>query len=201
MIDFVRGKLVTFATDKAVLEVNGFGIAVNVPFSDSLSGLTPGEEVTLHTSLFIRDDQMQLYGFNSAAEKKLFNLILGVSGFGPKLSLSLLGFFDAQTFYQAILEENVPLLCQARGIGKKGAMRLILELKEKLPALMAPEDLAAGAKSPAPSVLNETTEALIALGYSPLEAVRASGKAYEKNKDLSVEELLKEALKNMAQSG
>ncbi len=199
MIDFVRGKLVTAVVGKVVIEVNGVGIGIVTPPSENMVFMQPGEEITLYTRLLIREDEIYLYGFKTAEERTLFNLTLGVSGFGPRLALSLLGLFSVSQLYMAILEENIPQLCRAHGIGKKAAQRLILELKEKLPGVISPQELAVGTVSKSgSSVMDEITEALCSLGYSPAEAIKAAGKAYEDNKEATREELLKVALKSMA---
>ena len=198
MFDFISGRLVTVAAGTCVVEVGGLGFAVQTPFAEDAEGLVLGSQVMFYTRLLIRDDEMHLYGFKTADERTLFNMILNVSGFGPRLALSLLGLFSAQALYRAIIEENITSLTQARGVGKKGAMRLILELKEKLPAALSPEALkfaSAGTKDPE---LDEATAALIALGYSPAEAMRAAGRAYETNRGQSPEELLKAALRYLA---
>jgi Holliday junction DNA helicase RuvA len=199
LIDYVRGKLISAAVGNAIVEVNGIGIGILTPPSENIAAMKPGEIVTLYTRLLIREDEIHLYGFKTAEERKLFNLTLGVSGFGPRLALSLLGLFSVSQLYMAILEENIPQLCRAHGIGKKAAQRLILELKEKLPGVLSPEELATGAVSKSgSSLLDEVTEALCSLGYSPAEAIKAAGKAYEKTKEATREELLKDALKSMA---
>lgn len=157
--------------------------------------------MTFYTRMLIRDDTVFLYGFRAAEERKLFNLILSVSGFGPRLALSVLGIFSVSQFYVAVLEENIAQLCRAPGVGKKAAQRLILELKEKLPKALSAEELSAGPLyGTGVSLLDEVTEALCALGYSRNEASAAVSSASRENPDLSREELLKQALKSMAKS-
>ncbi|MCJ7806619.1 MAG: helix-hairpin-helix domain-containing protein, partial [Clostridia bacterium] len=122
-------------------------------------------------------------------------------GFGPRLALSLLSVFTVSQLYVAVFEENIPQLCRAHGVGRKAAQRLVLELKEKLPKAISTEELVAGSVSRAgSSVLNDIAEALCALGYSPGEAAAAVSKVDEQNKEATREELLKLALKSMANS-
>lgn len=201
MIEFLKGCLVAATPGNAVLEIGGIGIAIQMPpVEDDLPGLI-GQELTLYTRLLIKDDEIFIYGFRAAEERKLFNLVLSVSGFGPRLALSLLGIFTVSQLYVAVLEENIPQLCRAHGVGRKAAQRLVLEIKEKLPKVISTEDLAAG---PIPqagsSIFDDLTEALCALGYSSGESAAAVSKVIEHNKDQSREDLLKLALKSMTQS-
>lgn len=199
MIDNLKGRLAATAPGKVVLDVNGIGISLDIPpFQDDLHSMI-GEEMTFHTRLLIREEEIFLYGFRAAEERKLFNLVLGVSGFGPRLALSLLGIFTVSQFYVTVLEENIPQLCRAPGVGRKAAQRLVLELKEKLPKALSAEELTTGsACRPGSSLMEDITEALCVLGYSRGEAAGAVNKAAEQNKELSREEMLKLALKSMA---
>jgi holliday junction DNA helicase RuvA len=198
MIDYLKGCLVTAMPGKAVVDVGGVGLALEMPpAADDLSNRI-GEEVLIYTRLLVKDDELILYGFRAAEERKLFNLVLSVSGFGPRLALSLLSILTVSQLYIAVLEENIAQLCRAPGIGKKAAQRLILELKEKLPKVISAEELAGGLLvSSGSSMIDDITEALCALGYSPGEAAVAISRVVEENKDASREELLKLALKNM----
>ncbi len=200
MIDYVRGTLINAAFGKVVVEIGGLGLAVDMPPAETkLPGMV-GQEIALYTRLLVKDDEMIIYGFQTAEERKLFNLILGVSGFGPRLALSLLGILTVSQLYIAVLEENYSQLSRAHGVGRKAAQRLVLELKEKLPkALSAAElsgDLVTGGSV---SLLDEVVEALVALGYTPAEAAAAANRAYEHDKAASREDLLKRALKGMGQ--
>lgn len=201
MIEFLRGRLVEAMPGKAVLEIGGIGIALQMPpVDDDLPGLS-GQEITLYTHLLIKDDVINIYGFRSGEERKLFNLILSVSGFGPRLALSLLGVLTVSQLYVAVLEENIPQLTRAHGVGRKAAQRLVLEIKEKLPKVISTEDLAACPVSQTGStVFDDLTDALCALGYSSSESAAAVSKVIEHHKDLSREDLLKLALKNMTKS-
>jgi holliday junction DNA helicase RuvA len=199
VIDFIKGRLVTALPGKAVVEVGGVGLSLEMPpAADDLSGRI-GEEVILFTRLMIRDDEIVAYGFRAAEERKLFNLVLSVSGFGPRIALSLLSVFTVSQLYVAVLEENIAQLCRAPGVGKKAAQRLILELKEKLPKTISAEELSAGVlASSGSTVFDDITEALCALGYSPGEAAAAVSRVAEENTEASREDLLKLALKSMA---
>ena len=199
MLDYLKGQLMAASLGKALVEIGGIGITLEMPPAENSLNSQVGQEITLYTRLLIKEDSMLLYGFKAAEERKLFNLILSVSGFGPRLALSLLSMFTVSQLYVAILEENVTQLSCAHGVGRKSAQRLILELKEKLPKVISTEDLMPGQFSAAgTSVLDDIVEALCALGYSPAEAATAVSKAADQHQDATREELLKLALKSMA---
>jgi Holliday junction DNA helicase RuvA len=199
VIDYLKGLLVLATPGKAVLEIGGVGISIELPPADDGLHKLLGQEVTLYTRLLIKEDELFIYGFRAKEERKLFNLVLSVSGFGPRLALSLLGIFTVSQLYVAVLEENIPQLCRAHGVGRKAAQRLILEIKEKLPKVISTEELVTGSLTPgSTSVIDDINEALCALGYSPGEAASAVSQVFEQNKDVSREELLKLALKKMA---
>ncbi len=202
MIDYLKGRLVAVSPGKAVLEIGGVGFSLDMPpAEDHQMQSQLGQEITVYTRLMVKEDEMYIYGFRAAEERKLFNLLLSVSGFGPRLALSLLAVFTVSELYVAVLEENIAQLCRAHGVGRKAAQRLVLELKEKLPRVISSEELAAGSVSPTGcSVVDDITEALCALGYSGTEAADAVNKVVDQNKDLSREELLKLVLKSMAKN-
>jgi len=200
MIEYIRGQLVSAGPGNAVIEIGGIAIAVQMPPADYNLSSKVGQEITIFTRLLVKEDEMLLFGFRAAEERKLFNLIISVSGFGPRLALSLLAIFSVSQLYLAVLEENIPLLCRAHGVGKKAAQRLVLELKEKLPKVMSGYEVAAiPAGSSSGSVYDDLVEALCSLGYSGSEAAVAVGKVVEEKGDRSREELLKLALKRLAQ--
>ena len=192
MIEYVRGKLVALAPGQAVLEVGATGIALEIP--QSTESLEPqlGAEVLFYTRLLFREDDLRLIGFHAAEERDLFNLITGVSGFGPRLGLSLLGSLTVAQLCAAILGEDIKTLCLAPGVGKKMAQRLILELKDKVPRLYTPEKAALARLDP---LHLEIIEALQGLGYSNMEATAAVNKVLAGSKgELTGEELLKKTL-------
>ncbi len=200
MIDYLRGRLIAAQPGRVILEVGGVGLSIEIPAS-SFGDLKQqaGGEATLYTRLVLRDDEICLYGFCSEAERNLFNLVMGVSGFGPRLALALIGSFTVSQFYAAIMEENTALLCQAPGVGRKGAQRLVLELKEKLPKVMEQDLLApsAAAAAGALSPEDEVVEALCALGYARAEAIAAVKSVSGAGEESGREELLKRALKSI----
>lgn len=198
MIEYLRGKLVAAVPGKVILEVGGVGLHIETPASQGEMGQLVGREISLFTRLVLKEDEACLYGFRSVDERNLFNLVTSLSGFGPRVALGLLGVFSAPQFYVAVLEENITLLCQAPGVGRKVAQRLVLELKEKLPRVIAPEALGLdGLSGGEVSSRGEAIEALCALGYSRAEAAAAVNRITGRPDDLPREELLTLALKSM----
>jgi len=200
VIDYLTGRLSAVAPGKVVLEIGGVGFSIETPSAENSElQANIGQEVTFYTRVMVKEEEIYIYGFQAAEERKLFNLMLTVSGYGPRLALSLLAIFTVSELYIAVLEENIAQLCRAHGVGRKAAQRLVFELKEKLPKVMSAEEVAAGPVSlTGSSIADDITEALYALGYSGTEAAEAVHKVVGQNKNASREELLKLALKSMA---
>ncbi len=201
MIDFIKGKLAESGPGWVVLENGGMGYHVEVPVSWSRLGYQQGQEALLYTRLVLKEDGLFLYGFATAEERNLFNMILGVGGFGPRIALAILGEFTVSQFYVAVIEENTKVLSGVPGVGRKSSQRLILELKEKLPSSFSPssEEEAGFAAEPGTSVEGETVEALASLGFSRAEATAAVEHAKAQlNGESSPEDLLKASLKYLS---
>ncbi|MBI1885539.1 MAG: Holliday junction branch migration protein RuvA [Chloroflexi bacterium] len=176
--------------DWLIVDVGGVGFLVNV--SPSLVGpARAGERVLLHTHLLVREDGMTLYGFASTEEQRLFQMLIGVSGVGPKVALALLSALDADQLSYAIASGNAETLARAPGVGQKLASRIVLELRGKL---------ADAAPSAPPSAEQEVVAALTGLGYTQSEAVDAVRRA-ELPPDASVEEKVRLALGYFARAG
>jgi Holliday junction DNA helicase RuvA len=188
MIASLRGKVASLGSDGAVIDVGGVGFQVYMPTS-TLSALgVVGEEVKLHTHLYLREDNVTLYGFASTDELALFQTLLGVSGLGPRLALALLSAMNVEQLSMAIATGSADLLTVVPGVGKKLAGRLILELKEKIGA--------GWIATPAAQVAQENADvlaALTALGYSVAEASRAVA-TLPPDQDSNLEDKIKLAL-------
>ena len=161
-----------------------------------------GEELKLYTYLQVREDAMQLYGFLTKDDLKVFKLLLGVSGIGPKGALAILSVMSTDDLRFAVLGEDAKMIAKAPGIGAKTAQRLILELKDKLSLEEAFEQkLTNQSEKKLPNqtngIKNDAIQALVALGYSSTEALKTVN-AVEITEDSDVEDILKAALKNMA---
>ncbi len=175
------------------------GFSLEIPAAAEGLEQHVGSEVLFYTRLIFRDDEFRLYGFRTAEERNLFGLITGISGFGPRLGLALLGTLAVPHLCAAVFEEDIAVLCQTPGVGRKMAQRLILELKEKLPRFYSLEQapLAGAAGGPA-SVRAEIIEALVVLGYSRAESAVAVNRAVAGEEGLTSEEILKKTLNILA---
>ena len=199
MIAFVRGTAVDMTENSVIVEAGGIGYEIYMTGTD-LSQIHMGEEVKIHTYFNVREDAMQLYGFRSKDDLQMFKLLLGVNGVGPKAAVGVLAGITADELRFAILSEDVKTLSKAPGIGKKTAQKLILELKDKMKLedafeiKLAHEQAAAGLGEVSDG-RQEAVEALVALGYSSADALRAVRKVTDVAPD-DVEGLLKAALKN-----
>ena len=201
MIAFVRGTAVDMTENSVIVEAGGIGYEIYMTGTD-LSQIHMGEEVKIHTYINVREDAMQLYGFRSKDDLQMFKLLLGVNGVGPKAAVGVLAGITADELRFAILSDDVKTLSKAPGIGKKTAQKLILELKDKMKLEDAFELKLAHEQEKAVAGLGEISdgrqeavEALVALGYSSTDALRAVRKVTDVAPD-DVEGLLKAALKN-----
>ena len=201
MIAFVRGIAADMTENSVIVETGGIGYEIYMT-GEGLSQLHMGEEVKIHTYFQVREDAMQLYGFLKKDDLQMFKLLLGVNGVGPKAAMGVLSGITADELRFAVLSDDVKTLSKAPGIGKKTAQKLILELKDKLKLedafelKLAHEQEKAEASGDASDGRQEAVAALVALGYSSTDALRAVRKVTEVSPD-DVEGLLKAALKNM----
>ena len=188
MIASLKGKLESLGSDSAIINVGGVGFEVHMPTSTMSKMGAIGREVTLHTHLYLREDNASLYGFATTEELGLFQALINVSGLGPKLALAMLSAMDVEQLTMAIATGSTDLLTSIPGIGRKMAHRLVLELKDKIAAgwVAAAEALPAEGNA-------EVLAALTSLGYSASEATRAVA-SLPHDQDLSLEEKIKLAL-------
>ena len=194
MITHLRGTLLSKSPTYAVVDVGGvgYGLAISLITFDQLP--LAAEAVHLATYLHVREDRMELFGFAAEEEREIFELLIGVSGIGPHSALTVLSGMTLRDLQEAILQERVTELTAIKGIGRKTAERLVLDLKDKvrLSASVAGE-AALGGKAGASE---EAAKALMTLGYAAPVARQAVRKAVEKHgTDLSVPQLIKLALK------
>ena len=193
MISSISGKVTSKAISSIVVEVGGVGILVQGPGRVAAS-LSLGNLVNFHTYLIVREDALTLYGFTEISERDFFELLLTVTGVGPKVAQSILANSDATAIATAIISSNHKLLESVPGLGKKGAQRLVLELKDKV------SSFAAGVSKSNLSVTNQVENALQGLGYSAKEAsaMITAIAGTEKIDKLDMAEILKLALKSGA---
>ena len=191
MISSVAGTVKSTSVNSVVVEVGGIGVLVQVPARTAAS-FTSGEKINLNTYLIVREDALTLYGFMDIVDRDFFELLLSVTGVGPKVAQSILSNSDASLIANAVISGNLKLLESVPGLGKKGAQRLVLELKDKV----VPFASAGGQKSN--SVSHQVENALVGLGYSNKEAALMVNQVLTDatKASLSSAEILKLALKN-----
>jgi len=171
VIASVRGSVTAIDLDHAVVEVGGVGLAVHATPA-TLATLRRGEQVTLATALVVREDSLTLYGFAGAAAKELFTLLQTVSGVGPRLALAMLAVLEPDTLRAALAAGDLATLTRVPGIGRKGAERLVVELRDKVPAA-APALVTRAAGGSGDRVRGQVTEALVGLGFTARAAEQA----------------------------
>ena len=193
MIASVSGIVAAVAPDGVVVEVGGVGLSVQCS-PGTIAGLRTGEAVRLATSLIVREDSLTLYGFASEDERSLFELLQTASGVGPRLAQAVLAVHQPDTVRRAVATSDIATLTRVPGIGKKGAERLVLELKDRIGAI--------GAGGTAPSAgtaaawQNQVTQGLASLGWSQKEAEEATAAVAETaGPDPDVAALLKQAIR------
>ena len=195
----LRGTLIAADGRSAAVECGGVGYLCTVSAQTYSQLPEPGEEVLLYTHLSVREDAMELYGFSTENERNCFQMLIAVSGVGPKAALSILSATTPEGLATAIITGNEKALMVAQGIGKKTAQRIILELKDKLAqGQIAPGEESYGGTGVTvipQDKASEATAALAVLGYGPAE-ITAALKGLDLE-TLSLEEIVRQALKNM----
>lgn len=201
MIAFLRGEVADLTENSVILDVNGVGYEVLVPgqLLSALKGI--GQTIKIYTYLQVREDAVVLFGFLTKDDLQMFRMLTGVSGVGPKAGLNILSALGADELRFAILADDAKKIAKTPGIGAKTAQKIILELKDKLDLEDAFEKkLSAGQNLPSAGavggVVQDAVEALVALGYGSTEALKTV-RSVNLTEDMSVEDILKEALKKM----
>lgn len=199
MYAYIKGRLEARGGDYLIIEAGGIGYRIFVPLSTLEAAGQPGHDFKAYTHLYVREDVMSLYGFATQDELSMFELLLTVSGVGPKAALSLISTVSPSKFGLAVITDDAKTLTRAQGVGAKMAQRIILELKDKLKKKQL--DLNAGIdtdRAAAPggaAKISEAVSALMVLGYSVAEASRAVNSAYAEDADL--ETIIKNSLKGL----
>jgi len=195
MIAQLKGTLAEKSADRIVVDINGVGYEVHIPFSTYYELGELGSTVSLRIYTHVKEDAFVLYGFRTLQEKKLFTRLIQVSGIGPKLGVTILSGLPVEEFVQAVREENAVRLNAVPGVGKKTADRLILELKDKVVELFPEVEVG---QSVGPSALQaDVVSALVNLGYPRHTAERAVAKGLEGDSTESFEQLLRQSLRTI----
>ena len=184
MIAGVRGRVKRVEASAVVLELGPVDVRVAIPTRVGAE-LAPGADLALCTHLYVREDQIALFGFKSEEELEIFELLLSVSGVGPRLAMGLLSTLDADQVAEAILHGQPQVLTRAPGVGARAAAKIIAELQGRVPVRARPVVAENG------SLRNGALTALVGMGYAPAEAKRAVDSVADEE---SVEGLLRAAL-------
>jgi holliday junction DNA helicase RuvA len=201
MIEHLCGDLVRREPESIVVRVGGIGFQVEIP-TGSFAGHPVGEPVTVLTSLIFRQDAVSLYGFQTATERQFFSLLTGITGIGPKSALGILSHASPGQLADAILREDISTLTKVKGIGKKGARRIILELNEKIKGLKPDSGSTAQLElSVGSAAIEEARDVLLSLGCTDEEAAHAIEMAQKKvdlHDETASERLVMEALQALS---
>lgn len=202
MLSFIKGTIEEIEEDLLILEANQIGYNIRVPATTLERLPRVGQEVKIYTYLHVREDAISLFGFLTKDDLRVFKLLIGVNGIGPKGGLSILSSITSDDLRFAVLSEDVKMLSKCPGIGTKTAQRLILDLKDKLKLEDAFSDIGNGPDdvSYADTTVDEKQEAVLALtalGYSNAEALKAVKQSVI-TEDMNAEQILKVALKNLS---
>jgi holliday junction DNA helicase RuvA len=196
MIASVRGEVLEVALDHVVIEAAGVGYRVNATPS-TLATLRQGTQARLVTAMVVREDSMTLYGFGDGETRDLFLTLLSVSGVGPRLAMATLAVHDAAALRQALADSDVAALTRVPGIGKRGAERMVLELRDKVGPARTPAGAPAlnghGVRSP-------VVEALVGLGFAAKQAEEATDKVLAGDHEATTSSALRAALSLLGKS-
>ncbi|WP_068270399.1 Holliday junction branch migration protein RuvA [Aldersonia kunmingensis] len=194
MIASVRGEVLDIGLDHAVIEAAGVGYRLNATPA-TLATLARGVEARLHATMVVREDSMTLYGFADTESRELFGLLQTVSGVGPRLAMAILAVLEPEALRKALAEGNVVALTRVPGIGKRGAERMVVELRDKVEAVPT-TDLPGGvpAVSSSAAVREQIVEALTGLGFALKQAEQATDAVLAEEPELDTSRALRAAL-------
>ena len=193
MITHIRGKLVEKNPTFAVVETNGVGYWLNISLN-TYSQLPDNEFVILYTHLSIKEDAHTLYGFINKTEREIFRLLISVSGVGPSIARTMLSSMTTDEIQQAIASNNVSVIQSVKGIGVKTAQRVLVDLRDKISKTYAIDEVYVSQSN---TIKNEALSALEVLGFNKKQVEKVVDKILLDNNSLSVEVLIKNALKNL----
>jgi Holliday junction DNA helicase RuvA len=200
MIAHIQGLLHFKSPEYLVIDVDGIGYQVHVPLSTFYDLPQVGSRVSLHIHTHVREDALQLYGFQSPEEKALFVRLLSISGIGPRLAVNILSGISPAELVESLGHNNLARLISIPGVGRKTAERIMLELRDKLTTLAPSHDVTTPAKTAADEAMNEDAlSALLNLGYKKGVAQQAIENARKRLEgEITLETLLKESLRALA---
>lgn len=200
MISSIRGEVLDIALDHVVIEAAGVGYRLNATPS-TLAGLTRGVDTRLVTAMIVREDSMTLYGFADSEQRDLFGLLQTVSGVGPRLAMAVLAVLEPDSLRAALADGNVVALTRVPGIGKRGAERLVVELRDKVHAVAsAGSPTRTAAVIGGASVRDQVSEALVGLGFSLKQAEETVDAVLAADPDANTSVTLRTALASLGKS-
>ncbi len=194
MLDYIRGRVVSKSPTRLILEVAGIGYLLHIPLS-TFEKVSSHGETTILTQLFIREDQIKIFGFATGEERDLFQLLLSVNGIGPNTAIAILSGSRVEDIKYAVIHGDVKALERIKGVGKKTAERIILELKGIIKGVVP--SVPGGMDVRQKEQVSDAVMALVSLGYGRLVAENAVSEAVRKLQTIeNVEVLVREALKH-----
>ncbi len=195
MIAYINGKIISKSSNSVIIENNGIGYEILIPLSTLYKLSDDNKNVSLYIYPLIKDDTLTLFGFYSLLEKRLFLMLISVSGIGPKLAVNILSGIGPEDLIKAIADKDVTRICKVPGIGKKMAQRIILELNDKSNKILNTE---INRDNWDEFIARDALSALINLGYPENMAKKALKDAMSKIKVFNLEDLIRESLRIMA---
>ncbi|MBM4171556.1 MAG: Holliday junction branch migration protein RuvA [Ignavibacteria bacterium] len=193
MIGYLNGKIISKKPTKLIIDVGGVGYLVNISIN-TFEKIADKEDAALFTYLSVKDNALDLYGFFTVAEKEMFELLISVSGIGPRTAQSILSGIQIEDLKEALKSGNLARIISVPGIGRKTAERMVVELRDKVDSVA---DITEGFLQGTSSIRGDAIAALINLGYNHKTAERAIRSILDKHPSLSIEELIKEALTSL----
>jgi len=193
MIGFIKGKILDKKPTKLLIDVNGVGYLINISIN-TFEKINEQEEVALFTHLHVKEDALDLYGFYSIAEKEMFELLISISGIGPKSAQSILSGIQIEDLKEALKTANISRLISIPGIGRKTAERMMIELRDKVDSVSIDSENVSTTSS---SVRNDAIAALVNLGYNQKVSERIIRAILDLKPNSTIEDLIREALTNL----
>ncbi|WP_185878678.1 Holliday junction branch migration protein RuvA [Blattabacterium cuenoti] len=201
MITHLRGKLIEKNQSSLIIDCNGVGYYLHISSYTYSSLLEEGKEISIYTYLFIKENQHVLYGFFEKIERKIFSHLISVNGIGPSSAITILSSLTPYEIEESISREDIEVFNQVKGIGRKTAQRIIIELKDKIsiiPSTIPKKGKNVNFFDKTPTFIKkEALSALIVLGFSPKESKKVLEEILDKNPEFTVENLIKESLKRL----
>ena len=194
MIGQIKGKIVNKKPTQSLIDVNGIGYIVNTSINTFEKIPDLGEMVSLFTYLSVREDSLTLFGFFTLSEKEIFEILIGVNGVSPKLAQNILSGITSNEFKEAVMSNNISRLIAIPGVGRKTAERMIIELRDKI---IKVTESGSKEKSETYSIREDSVAAIVGLGYNYKTADKLVRDLLVQNPSLSLEDLIKESLKNL----